>query len=194
MGKRKKTPKKRELGLDGSIAKRGRGRPRRMPAGEIHGRADNYRGLFWERKFDKKTKQLVPDHPYAWAEQIIAATNEDELRKAIDAGPSYVQAQFAPSIALILSVLRERTFPKTTPARLNYLADSIAGSGLVSPRSSRDICGRERAKQRLKSPHRITRKEFYIECTCGYKGPALNNACRKCKAEIPLSAEDLGLA
>jgi hypothetical protein len=162
-----------------------------MLASEIHARAQNYRGLFWEQRFDREKGKLVRDRPYGWAEQIVAATNEDELREAIDAGPSYVQGQFGGSVALILSVLREKTFPKTMPAQLDYVADSIAGLGLVRPRSSRDICGRERAKQRLKSPHRIIRKEFYIECTCGYKGPALDNACRKCKAEVPLSAEDL---
>lgn len=162
-----------------------------MPAAEIHARARNYRRLFWEQRLDKKKGKLVRDRPYGWAEQIVAATSEDELCQAIEAGPSYVQGQFGGSVPLILSVLREKTFPKTMPAQLDYLADSLAGMGQVSPRSSRDICGRERARERAKSPHRIIRKEFYIECTCGYRGPALNNACRRCRAEIPLSAEDL---
>ena len=30
-----------------------------------------------------------------------------------------------------------------------------------------------------------------IECSCGYQGPARDNACRKCGAEIPLSFEEL---
>jgi len=191
MPKRKKVMKNRKKAVDTYSKKSRRGRHPAMPASEIHARAENYRGFFWEQRLDKKKDKLVRDRPHGWAEQIVAATSEDELRNAIEAGPPYVQGQLGGSVPLILSVLREKTFPKTIPAQLDYLADSIAAWGQVSPRSSRDICGRERAKQRLKSPHRIIRKEFYIECTCGYKGPALDNACRKCKAEISLMVGDL---
>jgi len=59
------------------------------------------------------------------------------------------------------------------------------------PRTSRDICGEARAQERAKSPHKIIRKESYVECSCGYQGPALNGAGRKCGAEIPLSFEEL---
>jgi hypothetical protein len=162
-----------------------------MPASEIYGRAKNYRNLFWEKRLDKKTKEMVRDHPCQWAEQMLAAKNEEELRGVLDTAPNYAQGLFGGFLSLILSILTERTFPKTKQTQLDYLADSLAGMGQVSPRSSRDICGRERAKERAKSSHRIIRKEFYIECTCGYKGPALDNACRKCKAEILLSADDL---
>lgn len=162
-----------------------------MPADEICGRAENYRQLFWEQQLDAKKKKVVRDRPWPWAEQMLTASSEDELRKALDAAPHYAQSQFGGFLPLILSILREKTFPKTKSAQLDYLADSLAGLGHVTPRSSRDICSDERAKQRAKSPYRVIRKEFYIECTCGYKGPALDNACRKCKAEIPLLAEDL---
>jgi hypothetical protein len=157
-----------------------------MPASEIYGRAENYRKRFWEQRLDKKKKQLVRDRPCQWAEQMLVASNEDELRKALDTAPNYVQGEFNPFLALILSIFREKTFPKSKTAQLDYLADSLAGLGQVTPRSSRDICGIEKAKARRASRFRIIRYEYYIECTCRYKGPARDGACRKCGAEIPI--------
>jgi hypothetical protein len=46
----------------------------------------------------------------------------------------------------------------------------------VTPRRSREICAEERAKIR----HVIVRREYYIECSCGYEGPARDGACRNC--------------
>jgi hypothetical protein len=84
---------------------------------------------------------------------------------------------------LILRVLKDRKFPKhKREAQINFLADSIAGYGMFTPRSSRDICVRERA--RIKQVHRILCYEFYIECSCGYKGHSRNHACPQCEAEI----------
>ncbi len=59
------------------------------------------------------------------------------------------------------------------------------------PCTSRDICARERASERKKSPYKIVRHEYYVECSCGYKGPAHDNACRKCGAEIDFLPEVL---
>ena len=186
MAKSKKARKQRELGLDTHGENEGRGRPRRMRASEIYGRAGNYRTYFWKMRFDKKKDQSVRDHPWPWAEQMLAATNEDELRKAFAGAPGYVQMQFANFYPLILSIFKEKTFPKTIPAQLDYLADSLGALGEVSTRRSRDVCGIERTRARRKSPHKIIRHEYYVECSCGYKGPARDNACRKCGAEIPL--------
>jgi len=91
----------------------------------------------------------------------------------------------------VLQVIRERHFPTRRKAQANFMADSLAAYGWVSPRRSRDICRQQRARQRRKSPHHILRKEFYVECSCGYKGPALDNACRKCGAEIGFSLAEL---
>ena len=99
--------------------------------------------------------------------------------------------QFARIPSLILKTIRDSKFPKRRNAQINFLADSLAAWGAVSPRRSRDICGNERAKERAKSPHRIIRKEFYVECSCGYKGPARDNACRKCGATIPMELETM---
>jgi len=63
-----------------------------------------------------------------------------------------------------------------TPIQIHFLADSVAGQGFVTPRRSREICAEERAKKK----YFIVRREYYIECSCGYKGPALDGACRDC--------------
>ena len=88
---------------------------------------------------------------------------------------------------LVLRVLRDTKFPKMRAAQGNFLADSLAGLGWISPRRSRDICAEERAKE--KRAHHIIRYEVYVECSCGYKGRSWSHACPKCGARI-----DFGLA
>ncbi len=98
------------------------------------------------------------------------------------------ESEFMPYRApLILKVLKERTFPKRRKAQINFVADSVAGLGLVSARRSRDICVEDRARARR--AHHIIRYEFYVECSCGYKGHSIDHACRKCGAPI---TESLG--
>lgn len=105
---------------------------------------------------------------------LRAQTAEDVLR-AFDPLPGRKQ-EFEPIAPLMLTVLHEPKFPKRTRPRINFLADSLAGLGWVRPRRSRDICERERKRK----VNYITRQDFYIECTCGYKGPALHGKCPKC--------------
>ena len=83
---------------------------------------------------------------------------------------------------VVLRVLKEPSFPKRRKAQINFMADSIAGLGMVTPRSSRDICAKERSRQK-RATH-IVRYEFYIECSCGYTGNSMNHACPQCRAEI----------
>jgi len=84
---------------------------------------------------------------------------------------------------LILQVAHDPKFPKRKrEAQINFMADSIAAHGVVTPRSSRDICDRERT--RIKRVHRILHYEFYIECSCGYKGHSRKHGCPNCEAEI----------
>jgi hypothetical protein len=59
---------------------------------------------------------------------------------------------------------------------MNFLADSLAARGVRSARRSRDICDQERKKK----VNYIIRQDYYIECTCRYKGPALHGKCPKC--------------
>jgi hypothetical protein len=111
------------------------------------------------------------------------ASEEEEINKALEKISQ--KQEFVQIVSLILKVLRDPEFPKRDKkARINFLADSLAARGAVTPQTSRDICARERKRERKKSTHRIIRREFYIECSCGYKGPARDNACRKCGAEI----------
>ena len=163
MPSRKKVRKSSAVPLDSILGKRGRGRPGVIPS-EIVGRADNYRGI-WSNIWDTVGKQL------------LQAESEEDVIKAFELEAHY-KSEFAPIAALILKVLREKKFPKTKEAQINFLADSLAGREWISPRRSRDICEVERKKP----IHHIIRQDFYIECTCGYEGPAYKNACPKCGA------------
>lgn len=166
---------------------RGRGRRAKMPASEIIGRASNYRGMFWlyrlhENKKDPTKNEWVRDQPQPWVIQLLASKNAAEVEGVLECSQNQA---LRPLIPLILKVLGERSCPKMTEKKVDFLADSLAGVGVVSPRRSRDICARARSEERAKSPYKIIRHEYYVECECGFKGPARDNACRKCGAEIP---------
>lgn len=179
MTKRKNTVSRPEKPLDKFSKKRTRGRPRRVIPSETSGRARNYRGIL-----NQVWDQLWP--------RLEQAQTEEDVTNAFNEGASPYIREFIPALAgLVLEVMRDRRFPEKREPQINFLADSLAGRGWVRPRRSRDICARERAKEDPKSPHKIIRKEFYIECECGYKGPARDNACRKCGAEVPLSLDML---
>ena len=177
MPKHHKTAKKPQKALDAFSEKRGRGRPWKIRASEVSGRAYNYR-LIFSQTWDVLGKEL------------LRARTEEDVTQALEKDGRYI-SDFRPIAPLILKVLREREFPKRREAQINFLADSLAARGVVSPRRSRDICAKELAKERAKSPHKILRREFYIECSCGYKGPARDNACRTCGALIQPSLEEL---
>jgi hypothetical protein len=175
MTKTEKTAKRVKKPLDTFSQNRGRGRPG-VRASEISGRAYNYH-LIFSQIWDS----------VGWS--LLVANTEEEVIKALE--PTHYKDEFATIASLVLQVLHDPKFPKRREARINFLADSLAGRGMISPRRSRDICDQERAIERAKSKHKIIRKEFYIECSCGYKGPARDNACRKCGAEIPLAMETM---
>jgi len=105
--------------------KRGRGRPYKIRAGEVTGRAYNYRIIFsqiWK----------------SVGEQLVGSKTEAEILQALE--KTAYRREFESEAALILSVLRDRDFPKRDrDARINFLADSIAARGVVTPRTSRDI-------------------------------------------------------
>jgi hypothetical protein len=149
---------------------RGRGRPARVRASEIAGRADNFRWILnevWDR--------LWP--------LLSGTTTQEDVITAFQAGASPYDREFAPALAgLALQVLRDPKFPKRREPQIAFLADSLAGLGRVSPRRSRDICEQHRAEQ--KRAHHIIRYEFWIECSCGHKGRSRDHACPKCGAEI----------
>ena len=170
--KRIRTHKKDKIPLDTFSEKRRRGRPVKVQPSWVRGRADNYRWIFdqiWR---------------HVWARLSKAKTREDVIRSFQDAEVGSYALEFVISADLILRVVRDPKFPKRKrQAQINFLADSIAGQGTITPRSSRDICERERA--RAKRIHHIVRYEFYIECSCRYTGHSVNHACPKCGAAVP---------
>ncbi len=177
MTKSKKPTKKLQNTLDTFSGKRSRGRPYKIRASEVSGRAYNYRLMF------NQTWDVLGEH-------LLRATTEEEVCQAFE--QTAYKGEFAYIASLVLAVVHDPDFPKRDKeARINFLADSLAARGVVTPRTSRDICARERAKERSKSAHRILRHEFYVECSCGYKGPARDNACRKCGAEIGFSLHEV---
>src|SRR5208282_4192264 len=88
-----------------------------------------------------------------------AKTDQEVIDAFVQEAQPYAP-NFMPSLAnLVFRTLREPKFPKRRTARMNFLADSLAGLGLVAPRSSRDICQKERIRE--KRAHHILRYEFY---------------------------------
>ncbi len=151
------------------------GRPPRIDPWSVLGQANHLKAMFerFERDID-------------WQRLRSAKTTGDLDEAFGNADPYYLRRWFRPEYEDILRIVRERNFPKSSRrAQIRFLCDSLGGSGRVSFRRARDICSKER-----KHPsHQIIRREFYIECTCGYKGPALNGACRKCgTARMSLAA------
>ncbi len=123
---------------------------------------------------------------------LLAARTEQDIANAFENYGQPYTSHFVPAlVGDILALIRDPKFPKRREQRINFLADSLGGRPDVALRTSRDICAKERAKQRSRSAHKILRHEYYVECTCGYKGPARDNACRKCGAEITFSLDEL---
>ena len=173
MPRRKNPVQEPRKALDTPSKKRGRGRPPRVRPAEVFGRARNYRWIL-EQVWPKLHSPL------------LAAENTEDVIKAFEDWAQPYAQQFVPGLASdILAVIHERKFPKRAITQSGFLADSLAGRSDIKPRTSRDICVKERAKERAQSPHKILRKEFYIVCSCKYKGPARNDACPTCGAKIP---------
>jgi len=171
MTKRKQAQKILRIPLDRFSGKRGRGRPPKVVASSIAGRAENYRSIL----------------PRIWNElepPLLEAQTDDDVVKAFQiALPG--GNEFPPLAPLILKIVKDPNFPKRQRARISFLADSVAGIGLVTPRRSRDICAKDRKERKvLEQAHRILRYEFYIECSCDYKGKSRDHACPECGAEI----------
>jgi len=147
-----------------SEEKRGRGRPRLIDRSIVVGQADHYRVVllqFWPK--------LGP--------RLLAAQSPEEIVRAVREDASGITGSLVQFSELILQVLRDPKFPHARPAsQIHFLSDSLGGQGFVTPRRSREICAEERTKVR----HAIVRREYYVECSCGYEGPARDGACRNC--------------
>ena len=164
------TKRRKEIDTTQITGKRERGRPPKIAASEVYGRAENH----WDN-FEQVWARLWP--------LLSKARTEAEITKAFEEGARPYHQNFVPGLsALILQVLLEPTLPKRPKPLKRFMADSIAGLGVVTPRRSREICSKERTKR--KSAHHILRYEYYVECSCGYCGRSKDHACAKCGAEI----------
>src|SRR6266851_3061685 len=149
---------------DGPMKKRRRGRPVKIEPSVVVGSANTYR-LWFEQLWSKLGSRL------------LATRSSKEITKAIRETAPDVSMSLAPHSELILQILSDPKFPAVRSAsQVHFLADSLGGQGFVGPRRSREICAEERRRVR----HVIVRQEYYIECSCGYTGPALDGACRDC--------------
>jgi len=171
VGKNIRSQKNADFALDTTSEKQARGRPRKIEPDWVRGTADNYRyvfGLIWRHIWPGLSKaQTQQDVIQAISRPEVGSYALDLIQKA----------------DLILQIVRDPKFPKrNAEAQINFIADSIGGHGLVTPRTSRDICAKER--ERIKRIHRILCYEYYIECSCGYKGSSRNHGCPKCEAVI----------
>ena len=141
------------------------GRPRNVDPHIVVGNANVFRAQF----------------SHAWpilGKQLLAAGSAAEVWDVLKAGGGIINnADDFIFAERIFEIIHDPKFPELrAKSQVYFLADSLGGCGLVTPRRSREICAKERSKVRFT----IVRREFYIECTCGYLGPALNSACQKC--------------
>jgi lipopolysaccharide biosynthesis regulator YciM len=156
-------------GISQSASLKKRGPKPKVRPSEVLGRAENYRG-FLDNMWDR-----------FWPKCSAAQTEEEVITAFREAYSGF--SDIVPARALmILRVKSERTFPKRRAARINFMADSLAGQEVVTARRSRDICAQERLVK--KRAHRILRYEYFIECSCGYQGHSQHHACPDCGTKI----------
>lgn len=150
--------------------KRGRGRPILVEPSAVRSQADNYR-VWLARIWNDLGEPLLA----ARTEQDVIAA----VQKALPGVPySNDLIRFAP---VILKVIQGK-LPKRQKTKIEFLADSIAGGGRVTPRRSRDICAEERKRDAER--HYILQYEYWIKCSCGYEGISNNHRCKECGAVV----------
>jgi hypothetical protein len=119
-------------------------------------------------------------------DKLEAARTEAEAESAIARVPPFYREILRDRLDAILMWVREGKFPKKNLERkMRHLADSIGGDTLISPRRSRDICYEYRKRPVSKQVGMLLCREFYVECTCGYRGPASRGACARCGTRKP---------
>ena len=123
-------------------------------------------------------------------DKLETARTEAEAEFAIARVPPFYRVVLGQRLAAILNWVREGKFPKNNlEKKMRHLADSIAGDVLLSPRRSRDVCYEYRKRPARERVGMLLRREFYVECTCGYRGQSDRGACARCgtrKASGPL--------
>lgn len=170
---------KKTLDAFSSVAtKSNRGRARMLPRDTVTGHASNYEWALnevWE----------------GLQGPLLNSKTSDEVTEAFKTFAGSCAGDFVPGLSSdILELLNDPDFPQRALPRTRFLARSLGGRPTLSFRRSRDICEDADREEKRKSPHRILRREFYVECSCGYRGPALNDGCRKCGAQPQLSLDN----
>jgi hypothetical protein len=161
-----------------SETKSNRGRPSLLSPYTVTGRAVNY-----ERELNEVWERLETP--------LLNSKTADEVTEAFKKFAKFCAEDFVPGLSAdILFLLNHSDFPQRQLPRTRFLARSLGGRPNLSFRRSRDICEAADKKEKQKSPHRILRREFYVECSCGYRGPAFNNGCWKCGAQPELLPEN----
>jgi hypothetical protein len=181
---KRKQPKEVKKALDALSSsganpkKNNRGRKRKLPWSTVTGRASNYQfqlGEVW----------------HSLGTPLLAAKTEEEVTKAFSQFGQPYAGNFVPRLSSdILLIFKDEDFPQRSIPQIKFLARSLAGRPTLSSRSSRDICEKEALREKRKSPYRILRREYFIECSCGYKGAALDNDCPECGSQPQLSLVD----
>jgi hypothetical protein len=158
-------------------SKDGRGRPNLLPPDTVTGHAFNF-----EFQLNEVWESLE--------KHLLNSKTSDEVTEAFKKFAGPYDREFVPRLSSdILLLLNDPDFPQHPLPRTRFLARSLAGRPVLSFRRSRDICEKADRKDKRKSPHHLLRREFYIECSCGYRGPALDDCCRKCGAAPPLTLD-----
>jgi hypothetical protein len=117
-----------------------------------------------------------------WA-RLLAIGSKEDLEEVLKAAHDRAREKLLYKPELLLATLKDKKFPRhNRDAQEQFIADSLAAEGRVSIRRSRDIVQQVRSAGKKRG--KILRREFYVECSCGYKGPALHDACPDCGAEV----------
>ena len=142
------------------------------------------------RAYDLKINFETNRQRIDW-DKFVSATSEEDLDNSMKKADSRARELLLQYPKLLLATLRDKQFPKhSREAREQFIADSLAAERRVSIRRSRDVAQSKRSAVRKQG--KILRREFYVECSCGYEGPAFHHACPKCNA--PVSYLDFRLA
>ena len=148
-----------------------RGPTAKIAASEVVGRAAHLQMIF-----DQTRDQLD------WT-KLLAANSKQDLEIACERVIEGYRTMFLCRSDLILQCLKDPQFRKQRrKAQEQFIAESLGGDGRISIRRSRDICGQARAVKKRQG--KILRREFYVECSCGYEGPARFDCCRDCGASV----------
>lgn len=134
------------------------------------------------RAYDLKLTFEIAGKQLDWT-MLLTAQSVQDVISAFGTMDDGYRRKFLYKPELILQCLRDPQFrTRDRKAQEQFIAESLAGDGRISIRRSRDICGEDRTKKRHQG--KIIRREFYIVCSCGHKGPALHDACPDCGAIV----------